>query len=205
MPGTGASPRIPAGTSPRIPAGASPRIPAAWLARCPRASQPPDAHTAAELTALLRLLRAAPADGIAIGHGRHPASAAAAQALAAAWGETGGAVLAVVSWPAGPASWLRPARRLAGAQPGAWVIADHPAGCAQLARRLAGQPGWAAARTFGFASVATTDLISLAGPGLLDGMTGATAAGATWRIADGVLDADDSSRAELARAIRSRL
>ena len=62
-------------------------------------------------------------------------------------------MLAVVSWPADPAS-CGAACLLARAQPGAWVIADHPACCAQLARRLAGQPGWAAARTLGFASVA---------------------------------------------------
>jgi hypothetical protein len=171
-----------------VPAtGASPRIPARWLARCPRASQPPAAHTAAELARLLQLLQAGRADAIAIGHGRHPASAAAAWALAAAWTGSGGTVMDVVSYPAEAASWLRPARRLARDQPGAWVIADNPAGCAQLTRRLAGQPGWAAARTFGFASAATADLISLAGPGLLDGMTGPTPAGDTWRIEAGEL------------------
>jgi ABC-type branched-subunit amino acid transport system substrate-binding protein len=163
-------------------AGASPRIPASRLARCPRASRPPAAHTAAELARLQQLLRAARADTIAIGHGRHPASVAAARALAAAWAGAGGTVLDLVSYPADAASWLRPARRLASSQPDAWVIADNPAGCAQLARRLAGEPGWAAARTFGSASVATADLISLAGPGVLDGMTGATPAGGTWSI-----------------------
>jgi hypothetical protein len=220
--------------------GASPRIPASWLARCPRAGQPPASHTAAELAALLHLLRAARASTIAIGHGRHPASAAAAQALADAWTETtqtvpdtaraagtvpdaaraagtvpdaaqtagtvpdaaqtAGTVLAVVSYPADAASWLRPARRLARNQPDAWVIADNPAGCAQLARRLAGQPGWAAARTLGFASVATADLISLAGPGLLDGMTGATPAGATWSIENDRLTPPAASRARAGTA-----
>ena len=178
-------------------AGASPRIPASWLACRPRAGQPPAAHTAAELAALLQLLRAARATTIAIAHGRHPASAAAARALADAWtgatrtepdaGGTGNMVLDVVSYPPDAASWLRPARRLARAQPDAWVIADNPAGCAQLARRLAGEPGWAAARTLGFASVATADLVDLTGPGLLDGMTGATPAGGTWRIETGQL------------------
>jgi hypothetical protein len=112
---------------------------------------------------------------------------AAAGALADAWTGAGGTVLEIVSYPPDAASWLRPARRLARGQPDAWVIADNPAGCAQLARRLAGQPGWAAARTFGFASAATADLIPLAGPGLLDGMTGATPDGGTWRIEDGQL------------------
>jgi hypothetical protein len=210
--------------------GASPRIPASWLARCPRAGQPPASHTAAELAALLHLLRAARASTIAIGHGRHPASAAAAQALADAWTETtqtvpdtartagtvpdaaqtagtvpdaaqtAGTVLAVISYPADAASWLRPARRLACGQPDAWVIADNPAGCAQLARRLAGQPGWAAARTLGFASVATADLISLAGPGLLDGMTGATPAGGTWSIENDRLTPPAASRARAGTA-----
>jgi hypothetical protein len=187
-----------------LAAGASPRIPASWLACRPRASQPPAGHTAAELAELLQLLRAARATTIAIGHGRHPASAAAAQALADAWtgadrtvpdaGRTGGTVLDVISYPADAASWLRPARRLARGQPDAWVIADTPAGCAQLARRLAGQPGWAAARTLGFASVATADLIPLAGPGFLDGMTGATPAGGTWRIEDGQLTRPGAGR-----------
>jgi hypothetical protein len=178
--------------------GASPRIPAGWLARYSGAGQPPAGHTAAELARLLQLLRAARPAAIAIGHGRHPASAAAARALAAEWTAAGGTVLEVVSYPADAASWLRPARRLARGQPGAWVIADNPAGCAQLSRRLAGQPGWAAARTLGFASVATADLIPLAGPGLLDGMTGATPAGGTWRIEKDQL-AGASAAAEVLR------
>jgi hypothetical protein len=165
----------------------SPRIPARTLACYPQASVPPAAHTAAELARLRRLLRAAHATTIAIAHGRHPASAAAAHALAAAWPEIGGAVLGIVSYPADAASWLRPARRLAAGGADAWVIADNPAGCAQLLARLAGQAGWAPARTFGFASVATTDLIALTGPGILDGLTGPTATGDAWRIDDGRL------------------
>lgn len=114
----------------RIPA--SPRIPDGTLARYPAAAQPPRRHTAAELARLLQMLHAAGASTIAIGHGRHPASAAAAQALAATWtGE--GTVLTVTDWPDTAASWLRPARRLTASQPDAWVIADTPAGCAQLA------------------------------------------------------------------------
>jgi hypothetical protein len=169
-----------------VTAGAVPaRIPAGTLACYPQARVPPRAHTAAELARLLQLLRAARAATIAIGHGRHRASAAAAQALAQAWAQGGGTVLDVVSYPADAASWLRPARRLASSQPDAWAIADNPAGCAQLARRLAGQPGWAAARTVGFASVASGDLVALTGPGLLAGLAGATAAGRWWRIDDG--------------------
>lgn len=183
----------------------SPRVPARTLACCPQASVPPAAHTAAELARLLQLLQAARAAAISIGHGRHRASAAAARALAAAWTQRGGTVLEVISYPADAASWLRPARRLTSGQPDAWAIADSPAGCAQLSRRLAGQPGWTPARTVGFASVATADLIALAGPGLLDGMTGATAAGDAWRIEAGLLTrhAAQKRHADLARRTSS--
>ena len=149
------------------------------------------AHTAAELDRLIRMLRASRAETIAIGHGRHAASAGAADALAAAWTAGAGQVLAVVDWPAAAASWLRPAQRLAGSQPDAWILADTPAGCAQLASRLTGQPGWTPGRTFGFASVATPDLLALTPPGALAGMTGATAAGGSWRIGQGLLLVND--------------
>ena len=190
-------------------AAGSPRIPDAALARYPRASLPPGPHTAAELARLLRMLQAGRVSSIAIGHGRHPASVAAAHALAAAWTGGPGTVLAVVSWPAAAASWLRPARRLAEARPDAWAIADNPAGCAQLARRLAGQPGWTPARTFGFAGLASPDLITLTGTVLsgtvlsgtvlsgmvlsgtvLSGMAGPTPGGGGWRIAGRLLVRD---------------
>jgi hypothetical protein len=109
------------------------------------------------------MLCALGASTVAIGHGRHPASAAAAQALTAAWTRDTRTVLAVAHWPVAAASWLRPARRLTASQPDAWVVADTPAGCAQLAARLADQPGWTPARTLGFAGLASTDLIALTG------------------------------------------
>src|SRR6266849_4079023 len=137
------------------------------------------------------MLRASRAETIAIGHGRHTASAGAADALAAAWTAGAGQVLAVVDWAAAAASWLRPAQRLAGSQPDAWIMADTPAGCAQLASRLTGQPGWTPGRTFGFASVATPDLLALTPPGALAGMTGATAAGGSWRIGQSLLLVND--------------
>ena len=49
------------------------------------------------------MLRASRAETIAIGHGRHTASAGAADALAAAWTAGAGQVLAVVDWPAAAA------------------------------------------------------------------------------------------------------
>ena len=119
------------------------------------------------------------------------ASAGAADALAAAWTAGAGQVLAVVDWPAAAASWLRPAQRLADNQPDAWILADTPAGCAQLASRLTGQPGWTPGRTFGFASVATPNLLALTPPGALAGMTGATAAGGSWRIGQSLLLVND--------------
>jgi substrate-binding family protein len=173
------------------PAVVSPRVPEPTLARYPAATRAPQPHTAAELDRLIRMLRASRAETIAIGHGRHTASAGAADALAAAWTAGAGQVLAVVDWPAAAASWLRPAQRLAGSQPDAWILADTPAGCAQLASRLTGQPGWTPGRTFGFASVATPDLLALTPPGALAGMTGATAAGGSWRIGQGLLLVND--------------
>jgi hypothetical protein len=173
------------------PAAVSPRVPEPTLARYPAASQPPQPHTAAELDRLIQMLRTSRAETIAIGHGRHTASAGAADALAAAWTAGAGQVLAVVDWPAAAASWLRPAQRLAGSQPDAWILADTPAGCAQLASRLTGQPGWTPGRTFGFASVATPDLLALTPPGALAGMTGATAAGGSWRIGQSLLLVND--------------
>lgn len=166
---------------------ASSRIPAGQLARYPRASQPPGGHTAAELARLVRLLQESGAGSIAVGHGRHPASAAAAGALGAGWEQVGGVVLGAVSYPADAASWLRPARRLVAWHPDAWVVADNPAGLAQLSRRLVGQPGWAAERTFAFGSAASADLIPLAGPGTLAGLTGAAADGGWWRAGSGLL------------------
>jgi hypothetical protein len=72
-------------------------------------------------------------------------------------------------------------------RPDAWILADTPAGCAQLVGRLTGQPGWTPGRTFGFASVATPELLALTPPGALAGMTGATAAGGSWRIGQSLI------------------
>ena len=119
---------------------------------------------------------------------RYPAATRAPQPHTAAELDQ---VLAVVDWPAVAASWLRPAQRLADSQPDAWILADTPAGCAQLTSRLTGQPGWTPGRTFGFASVATPDLLALTPPGALAGMTGATAAGGSWRIGQGLLLVND--------------
>jgi hypothetical protein len=177
------------------PSAISPRIPDHALARYPGAARPPEQHTGAELTRLMALLQQAGAETIAVGHGRDPASVTAARALDAAWTAGGGIVAAVIDWPATAASWLRPARRLTADHPDAWVIADTIAGCARVVRRLVEQANWTPARTVGFAGLADPDLIALTAPVSLAGMTGATAAGGTWRVGhDRVIRADEPDR-----------
>jgi hypothetical protein len=159
-------------------ASTSPRISDEVLLRHPHATQQPAPHTAAELHALVDLLRTAGARTISIGHGRHEASNATAGSLRDCWKRGGGTVLATVSWPATAASWRRPARRLVRSQPDAWVIADNPAGCAQLTARLDETPDWTPLRTFGTASLYGPELSKLTGFGVLAGMSGACADGA---------------------------
>jgi hypothetical protein len=171
----------------------SPRIADDVLARHPAACDAPAAHTAAELERLLLVVRTAGVTAVAIGHGRHPTSVAAATAFAAAWTDAGGTVSTVVDWPARAASWLRPARRLTSCHPDGWIIADTAAGCAQVGRRLAARPEWSATRTFGFAGLAVPDLVTLAGAATLTGMTGATGSGGTWRVGHGLLFVNDAT------------
>ncbi|MFF0308201.1 hypothetical protein ACFYSC_12270 [Streptosporangium sp. NPDC004379] len=136
-------------------------------------------HTAAELAALLGLLRARRPGirTVTVGHSRDAVSTAAAAAFADAWD---GEILAVVDWPEEAASWLRPARRFTEGAPDAWVVAGIPLGWAQMSRRLRHSTGWRPERTFGFASV--TRSASLAGPGTLRGLRGAAFDGGTWEI-----------------------
>ncbi len=158
------------------------RIPDAVVARYPDALRPPTPHTRAELDCLLSLTIGT----VAIGHGRHPASVAAATAFGESFGKAGGTVLAIVHWPVAAASWLRAARRLVAPGPDCWVLADTPAGAAQVARRLALEPGWRADRTFGFASLGTAQLVTL-GSDAVVGMTGALPDGGTWCVRSGLL------------------
>jgi hypothetical protein len=165
-----------------LPLGHSQRTPDPILEAHPATTQPPAAHTPAELAAILTLLGVAGASTIAIGHGRNSASTHTASAIARAWTDAGGDVLDVVDWPATAASWLRPARRLVSSRPDAWVIADSPAGFAPLARRLAADPDWTPSRTLGTASLDSPELFQLALPARLTGLSGATADGGTWRL-----------------------
>ncbi|AYN38692.1 hypothetical protein D9753_06880 [Streptomyces dangxiongensis] len=147
----------------------------------------PRPHTDRELARLLALLEDCGVRGgsVALGHGRDAASRAAALAFADAWQERGGRLAAVVDWPEEAASWLRQARRLTGVAPDAWVVAAAPVGWAQLSRRLRHSTDWDPRRTFGFASAGDTRLVTAAGPGVLDGMRGATSDGRVWTIRRG--------------------
>ncbi|WP_134047711.1 hypothetical protein [Mycobacteroides franklinii] len=162
-------------------ANAAIRIPDAALARYPAASAAPAYHTHAELQRLLLMLRTNGVRSISVGHGRHCASRTAVAAMITMWTADGGELGGLVTWPAQAASWLRPARALVADPVDAWVIADTPAGFAQLARRLAGERCWSPRRTYGFASLASSDLIELVGTDL-SGVVGATATGGSWTI-----------------------
>ncbi|WP_052441718.1 hypothetical protein [Streptacidiphilus anmyonensis] len=152
--------------------------------------RPPARHTAAELTALLGLLNAQhpPVRTVAVGHSRDDASRETARAFVEEWSRVAGrSVLAVVDWPEQAASWLRAARRLTAETPDAWVVAAAPLGWAQLARRLTHSTGWDARRTFGFASLAVPDAVSLSGSRNLDGLRVVDAGGGAWAVRDGLL------------------
>ncbi|MFB7469926.1 hypothetical protein [Kitasatospora sp. NPDC056184] len=144
------------------------------------AATPPAPHTAAELGALAGLL---PRFGsVVIGHGRDEASVAAARAFAERWQAGGGTVLDVVDWPEEAASWLRQSRRFTAPAPDAWVVAAGPRGWAGMSRRLRHSTDWDPSRTVGFASTGSALALTLAGPGTLDGLRGATPDGRTWQV-----------------------
>ncbi|MFC8230146.1 ABC transporter substrate-binding protein [Streptomyces sp. NPDC057287] len=145
----------------------------------------PAPHTEEELAALVSLLLRKAKHGtgtVAVGHSRDAASRAAAGAFAATWRARGGTVLATVDWPETAASWLRPATRLTAEPPDAWVMAAALPGFVQLARRLRHSTEWDPARTCAFASLQDPRLPGLAGPGAVDGLSGATAEGGTWEV-----------------------
>ncbi|MDX3451661.1 ABC transporter substrate-binding protein [Streptomyces sp. ME02-8801-2C] len=151
-------------------------------------------HTGRELARLLALLEGGGfrGGGVALGHGRDAASRDAAAAFAHAWQGSGGWLAEVVDWPEDAASWLRQARRLTRAEPDAWVVAAGSAGWAQMSRRLRHSTDWDPRRTFGFASAGDSRLATAAGPGVLDGMRGATADGRVWVIRRGwLVESDD--------------
>lgn len=149
--------------------------------------EPGDAHTTAELDALMGLLTAPGSRirSVSVGHSRDQASRGAAAAFGDAWAARGGQVLAVVDWPETAASWLRSARRLTAGLPDAWVVAAAPLGFAQLARRLRHSTAWDPARTVAFASLLDPRVPALAGPDTVHGLRGAAADGGTWDVRRG--------------------
>ncbi|PXX54594.1 hypothetical protein DFR70_12435 [Nocardia tenerifensis] len=139
-------------------------------------------HTEAELERLLAMARQHQRSGttVSIGHSRDACSVAAAEAFASAWRARGHRVSAVVDWPEDAASWLRQAERLTAGSPDVWVFAAAVEGFVQLSRRLVHSTGWAARRSLAFASLADPLCAELAGPGVLDGLRGATKTGGSW-------------------------
>lgn len=139
-------------------------------------------NVSAEVTALIRLATARSANAISLGGGRQPEAQYALDALEAAWTARGGHILTRVDWPAQAASWNRQAHRLTDWAPDLWIIADTPGGWAPVARRLHITARWSPDRTLGFGFLDTIETIRLAGPDLLDGMTGSTTSGGRWWI-----------------------
>jgi alkylated DNA repair protein (DNA oxidative demethylase) len=134
------------------------------------------------LARVLSLLEHMDARFVAVGHGRDGGSVAAARAFAVSWNAAGGEIAAIVDWPSRAASWLRPARRLTGERPDAWVIADSARGWAPVALRLLEDGGWDPARAIGFDAVGHPDLVRLTGAAAVQGMHGATSSGGIWHI-----------------------
>lgn len=147
----------------------------------------PAPHTTAELTALTGLLTAPRIRTVVVGHSRDAACAEAAAAFAEEWEARGGTVLAVVDWPETAASWLRAARRMTAQTPDAWVIAAAVPGFVRLAPRLRHSTAWEPSRTYAFGSLCDPRVPALAGPGVLDGLRGASADGGWWEVRDGCI------------------
>ncbi|MGA1836405.1 hypothetical protein VD659_05670 [Herbiconiux sp. 11R-BC] len=172
----------------------SPRLDDARVAAVAGAHIQPEPHTAEEIDQMVRLALARGAETVTIGHGDDPNSAAAAKAFATAWRNQGGLVFDTIEWSDAAASWMREARNLIRFYPDMYVLGGAPAGLAQMIRRLVWSTNWAAASTIGFGSAATPTMHQLAGIQYLDGLTGATAAGGTWRIQGAELTQIDPGR-----------
>ncbi len=143
--------------------------------------------SAAELAAVLGLVRADGPALVNVGHGRDAHSASCARAFAEAWEAEGGLVGAMVSWPRTAASWLRPTRQLVCGPPDVWVIADEAAGWPDVGRRLSTTLLWRASRTVAFAGLADPLLPLRAGRDATEGIRGAYRDGRIWVFDDGEL------------------
>jgi hypothetical protein len=158
-----------------------------------------DRPSAAEVTAVVRLVRAQRARLVNVGHGRDARSVACARAFIAAWQAAGGEIGTAVSWPPAAASWLRPAGRLAAGAPDAWVVADVVTGWRNVGPRLVATGSWRAGRTVAFASLADPTLPALAGHEPTDELSGALPDGSIWTFRDGRLIVDRAPMTELPR------
>ncbi|MET9262074.1 hypothetical protein [Amycolatopsis sp. NPDC004079] len=138
--------------------------------------------TDAEVEAIVRLARDRGARDIAIGSGRTARAVATARAVESAWDKAGGRTLATVTWPETGASWLRPASRFAATDPDLWIMTGPATGWAQMTRRLLWSTRWRPDRTLATAAIGDPRTLALVGLATLDGLSGATAAGASWRV-----------------------
>jgi hypothetical protein len=143
--------------------------------------------TEAEVKALLRLARTRGARDITIGAGRTARSVETARAVGSAWNRSGGQTLGTVTWAETGASWLRPASRFAAAEPDLWIMTGPATGWAQMTRRLLWSTRWRPDRTLATAGIGDPRTLGLVGLDNLDGLAGANADGASWRVTDGAL------------------
>jgi hypothetical protein len=143
--------------------------------------------TDAEVEALLRLARGRGARDIAIGAGRTARSVETARAVESAWHRAGGRTLGTVTWPETAASWLRHASRFAAADPDLWIMTGPATGWAQMTRRLLWSTRWCPDRTLATAGIGDPRTLALVGLANLDGLAGAHADGASWRVTHGAL------------------
>ncbi|MFJ1831420.1 hypothetical protein ACIO6T_42405 [Streptomyces sp. NPDC087532] len=139
--------------------------------------------TDAEVATIIRIARDRRARNIVIGSGRTPHALATSRLIRSAWDRIGGGTLDVINWPETGASWLRHASRFAAANPDLWVMVGPATGWAQMTRRLLWSTPWSPARTLATAGIGDPRTLALVGLTNLDGLTGASADGASWLVA----------------------
>jgi hypothetical protein len=143
--------------------------------------------TKAEVEALLQLARGRGVRDITIGAGRTARAVETARMVESAWNRAGGRTLGTVTWPETGASWLRPASRFAATNPDLWIMTGLATGWAQMTRRLLWSTRWRPDRTLATAGIGDPRTLALVGLANLDGLAGAHADGASWRVTDDAL------------------
>lgn len=162
----------------------SPRLDDELTAAQSNSDQIPAPSSRTEVEWLVTLASSRGASTITLGHARDQNSAAAVHAFAALWTASGRTVLRIVDWPENAASWLRQAHRFAEPEPDLWVVAGRPLGWAQMARRLTWSTSWRSRDTLAFSSLAAPSTQELAGPTILEELSGALPNGRIWRMRD---------------------